>query len=85
MRDYKGRMFRCFKLQLLRKRSSILQHVVAHFKLHTHVQTLKNCRMKASVFLNYFDYFSKCHKSMYTAAFIYFKIYFLAKSALLHS
>lgn len=49
------------------------------------VEMLKNCRMKASVFLNYFAFLPKCHKSMYTAAFIYFKIYFLAKSALLCS
>lgn len=41
--------------------------------------------MKASVFLNYFDFFPKCHKSMYTAAFMYVEIYFLAKSAVLPS
>lgn len=41
--------------------------------------------MEASVFLNYFDFFPECHKSTYAAAFMYFKVYFLAKSALLRS
>lgn len=32
------------------KHSSLLQHVVTHFKVRINVKMLKNCRMKASVF-----------------------------------